>query len=383
MKSIRCFVQGGRRFALWVVLLLSCCLMACDKEDVVDQSELITYFAVVTDNDTVEADINHYNRRIVVEGLSNTNAIKQVVYTLAEGARITPAPESFVGKWKKSQSVTIRSESGKVKSYLITFPVFAPLNEDQNGGKEPSTPVGPSQFQTLMFEDDFNSLDTIPDPMKWELCERMTSDWNEEMSESYAQAYVKYGNLVLLADKEGDEYVAGGIQSRFSFTFGRVEVRAALTRLPNGAFPAIWMMPSRYIYPSWPNCGEIDIMEHVKQEAVIYQTVHTHYTYDLNIKNPSNGTTYMCSFGGFCVYAMEWTPDEITFFVDGVKTFSYPNLHLSGEADMKQWPFTKDAAFYVILNMGLGRNNGSSWAGPISDASLPATMLVDWVRIYQ
>ena len=69
---------------------------------------------------------------------------------------------------------------------------------------------------------------------------------------------------------------------KVDFTFGRVEVRARIPNHPDGAFPAIWLMPQKSapLYSSWPNGGEIDIMEHIRQEDVIYQTVHTHYTFE-------------------------------------------------------------------------------------------------------
>ena len=90
-------------------------------------------------------------------------------------------------------------------------------------------------------------------------------------------------------------------------------------------------------------------MEHIRQEDVIYQTVHTHYTYDLNIKDPINSTSVTCNYEDWNIYAVEWTEDKITFFVNDQKTFSYENLKLANEEEMKQWPFTKDSSFYIIL----------------------------------
>ena len=104
-------------------------------------------------------------------------------------------------------------------------------------------------------------------------------------------------------------------------------------------------MPQSSVHGGWPQSGEIDIMEHVKQESV------------------------------------EKTAEKLTFYVNGEETFSYPNLHLANEAEMKQWPFTEDNPFYIILNMGLGGARDGSWAGPIDDANLPAIMDVDWIRV--
>ena len=233
--------------------------------------------------------------------------------------------------------------------------------------------------QFVLFYDDFD-VDGTPDPKKWKLCSKGPSDWNQEMSESYEQAYVKNGVLVLNAEKIDGVYKAGGIKTegKFDFTFGKVEVRARLTRYPNGAFPAVWMMPKQSIYKGWPFCGEIDIMEHIREENSIHQTLHTHYTYDLGNKTGTTCQT-VCDFTEFTVYGVEWTPEKLTFYVNGEETFSYSNMNLANESEMMQWPFTKDAAFYLILNMGLGED--ASWAGAVDDNHLPATMEVDWVKV--
>ena len=231
----------------------------------------------------------------------------------------------------------------------------------------------------LMFKDEFDA-DGIPDPEKWSLCKKGGSDWNDEMSESYDQAYVKDGVLVLVGEKIDGIHKAGGIQTKdkFDFTFGRVECRARITHYPNGAFPAIWMMPQKSYYQGWPDCGEIDIMEHIKQEQYIHQVLHTHYTDNLGYNNGS--AKIYCNFWDWTVYAVEWTSESITFYVNNVISFKYDNMHLSDEITKKQWPFTKDSAFYLILNMGLG--DQGTWAGPVDDAKLPAVMEVDWVRVY-
>ena len=369
----------------FVAFFLSATLLSCDKDvDAENDLRPILSFCVKTSGGVVyDALIDYDKRTIVVPDIENTKAISQVEYTLAEGAKMDPDPNDFLGKWNKNQKVCIVTRSKNTYIYTISFPAFNPNAIIDDVVEEELPPSAPTTFTKLIFSDEFNNLDVIPDINKWDLCEKQTVDWNEEMSESYDQAYVQDGKLVLIAEKKGDAYYAGGVKSKFSFTFGRVEVCARISRYPNGAFPAIWMMPSQSVYQGWPYCGEIDIMEHIKQESVIYQTVHTHYTYDLNIKNPPNSATYYCSFFDYRVYAMEWTKNELTFFVDGQKTFSYPNLKLPSEVENMQWPFTEDAAFYLILNMGLGRNDGNSWAGPINDAALPAKMEIDWVRIYQ
>lgn len=331
----------------------------------------LTDFAVAVNN--VSANTTSYyhgkidqtTHRVEIGTIEDANTITGVDYTLmSDGATISPDPATFVHNWKKEQTVTVTTEDNQTTTYTIVLTKFDDTIKD------------------VLFMDEFD-VDGNPDPTKWVLCQKAGSDWNDEMSESYDQAYVKDGRLILKAEKIGDEYKAGGIetQGKFDFTFGRVEVKAKITSYPNGAFPAIWMMPKKYIYDGWPNCGEIDIMEHVKQESAIHHTIHTHYTYDLNIKDPSNTAQVTCNYQDWNIYALEWSEDKLTFFVNGQETFSYSNLKLENEAEMKQWPFTKDSSFYLILNMGLGGDRPGSWAGPIDDANLPAIMEIDWVKI--
>ena len=261
----------------------------------------------------------------------------------------------------------------KSKSVLIVLMMFTLLSCNSLNRK-------------IIFEENFDK-DGIPDPQIWSLCERRNSEWCNEMSEKYDQAYVKDGNLVLVAEKIGDQYFAGGIESvgKFSFTQGKIEVRAKLTNLPDGAFPAIWLMPDKSgdNYKKYPDCGEIDIMEHVRQEDGIYHTVHTHYTLDLGIQDPINHGYVTNNFNEYNIYGLEWTEDELIFSINGETTFIYPNLRLEDEMNKKQWPFTKDCAMYIILNMGLGSNLIDSWAGSIDDSNLPAIMEIDWVKVYE
>ena len=76
------------------------------------------------------------------------------------------------------------------------------------------------------------------------------------------------------------------------------------------------------------------------------------------------------------------TESELNQVKDQVWDTYVNNVILENEAEMMQWPFTAESSFYLILNMGLGNNDsGTSWAGPIDDANLPAEMLVDWVKV--
>lgn len=235
---------------------------------------------------------------------------------------------------------------------------------------------------SLLFEDDFNQQNGLPDTSKWTLCPKDSPDWARYLSESYDQAYVENGNLVLVAEKVNGEYKTGGVQTlgKFDFQYGTVEVRARFTKTAKGGWPAIWMMPSVPKYAGgWPECGEIDIMEQLNNDLIVHHTIHSHYKNTLNLYIPIPSMVSLYRREQYNTYAVKWTPDYIAFWVNGVQRLKYPNWKLFNEAKMKQWPF--DAPFYIILNYALGGEG--TWPGAIKDDELPAKMEIDWIRVCQ
>lgn len=235
-------------------------------------------------------------------------------------------------------------------------------------------------YSSLIFEDDFEQENTIPDTTKWSLCPKNNAAWGKHLSESYEQVFVENGNLILLAEKVDGKYQAGGIRTlgKFDFQYGRVEVKAKFTKTAKGGWPAIWMMPSPK-YVGWPDCGEIDIMEQLNNDTIVYHTIHSHYKNTLNLYIPLPSIISFYKKNEYNVYAVEWTPESITFFVNGMQRLTYPNWHLKDETSKRQWPF--NAPFYLILNYALGGEN--TWPGLIRDEELPAKMEIDWVKVFQ
>lgn len=229
----------------------------------------------------------------------------------------------------------------------------------------------------MVWSDEFNQ-DGIPDNSKWTFTSQGTSDWNRYCVADTATVVVRSGRLLLKGkhDPVLGKYKTGGIQSKgkFSFKYGKVEVCARLGK-GKGSWPAIWMMPEKSVYGGWPKSGEIDIMEHLNFDAYVYQTLHSDYIDVRNIKNdPKYYSTSSFHVGDFNVYGMEWYPNRLEFFINGMKTFTYPKVEGEG---FSQWPF--DQEFYLILNQALGGN----WVGAIVDIDLPVQMEVDWVRVFQ
>ena len=234
---------------------------------------------------------------------------------------------------------------------------------------------------TMIFYDDFEGASSIPDQSKWVLCQRGDSNWARYLSESYDQAYQQDGILYLKAEKIDGQYKTAGIETRgkFDFTYGTVTCRARFQRMPQGNHTGIWMMPAPPA-EQWPKSGEIDIMEHLNKDDIIYETVHSWYSDDMGHKDdPVSQEKVSINQEDWNVYGVTWTPDRITYTVNGQAYLSYPNLHLEGSDGAMQWPF--DHPFYLILSQSLGGDG--TWAGPIDDSELPAVFEIDWIKVTQ
>lgn len=251
---------------------------------------------------------------------------------------------------------------------------------------------------TLMWQDEFNT-DGHPDPQKWGY--EVGFVRNRE-----AQIYTKRrlenvrvvdGKLIIEAhreryknpiyrpspswwaeEKEYSDYTSGSINTlgKQSFHYGRIEIRAKLPQ-GRGVWPAIWMMGDDINEVGWPRCGEIDIMEFVgKEPGKVYGTVHRYEPGDdkKNYRSHGGHLAVEKPWERFHVYAIEWCPERIDFYIDETKYFTYD----IGEAgDGEDNPFRKP--HYLLINLAMG----GSWGGKIDDDKLPQRYEIDYVRAYE
>lgn len=231
-----------------------------------------------------------------------------------------------------------------------------------------------------VWEDDFNGKEI--DSSKWSKIPKGGADWNKHMSNDPACYAQHDGKLYLRGIKNPDTladsrpFLTGGLytKGKFAFQYGKIEIHAKL-ECARGAWPAMWMLAEQNKYGKYPNNGEIDIMEHLNKDSIIYQTTHSYYT--LNLKQtdkPPHGGTAKININNYNTFGLEWYPDKLVFTLNGVETFRYPRV--TG-VDPSQWPY--DQPFYVMIDQQLG----GSWVGKVSPDQLPVQMIVDWVKVYQ
>lgn len=231
----------------------------------------------------------------------------------------------------------------------------------------------------LVWEETFD--DEVLDSAVWSRIPRGRADWANTQSLDERCMDLKNGILYLKGivnddrTKDTAAFLTGGIwtKGKHAFRGGRIEVCAKL-QAAQGAWPAIWMLPFEQ-RAGWPHDGEIDLMERLNYDSIVYQTVHSHYTYDLGIKDhPAHSATAPFDPDGYNVYGVDIWPDSLVFHVNGVRTFCYPKIKTDVEG---QFPF--DVPQYLLIDMQLG----GQWVGPVDADDLPVEMQVDWVRHYQ
>ncbi len=255
-----------------------------------------------------------------------------------------------------------------------------------------STSCGTGNRLALAWEEDFEG--SALDEKTWSRTTRGTADWNNTQSQDPALLEVRDGMLVLKGIKnpkpatpaelpdgrisvecDTAAYLTAGVVTAGKHLFaaeGRLEIRARLFGA-RGAWPAIWLLPDERS-GGWPHGGEIDIMERLNHDGMVYQTVHTTYSLSGHENEPPHYGTNTIRPDEFNVYAVEFHPDSLVFSVNGIRTFAYPRVPELEKAD--QFPFLHP--WYLLIDMQLGGN----WVGKVAPEELPVEMHIDWVRHY-
>jgi beta-glucanase (GH16 family) len=180
-------------------------------------------------------------------------------------------------------------------------------------------------------------------------------------------------------------------KNKGDWKYGRIEVNAKMPE-GQGLWPAIWMLPTEWVYGGWPLSGEIDIFEAVNPNASGGNEVHGTLHYGLSWPNNRySGATYEPAaniWEEFHTYAIEWEEGEIRWYVDdthyatqtsdGWFTYYWGGQEVGYQLGEGAAPF--DQTFHLLLNVAVGGN----WPGaPDVNTQFPQTMVVDYVRVYE
>ena len=276
--------------------------------------------------------------------------------------------------------------------------------------------------ETLLWSDEFNS-NSLPDSTFWSY-DLGAGGWGNQELQTYTDllenVLVDNGSLEITARRTPFGFTSGRIhtQGKVSVMYGTIEASIKVPDLNEGLWPAFWTLGSVFGPTPWPDAGEIDIMEMGQGLAIEQGVVNRRVVSGAHWENEGQLAAYALSEDlpsdlntAYHTYRLEWTPSRLATFVDGVMVWE---MDISKESctDCEEFHRTH----FLLLNLAVGggftttgessssssggsssSSSSSSGCGSSSSATesssgcgartdvtapLPATMLVDWVRIY-
>ncbi|HKK63300.1 MAG TPA: family 16 glycosylhydrolase [Bacteroidales bacterium] len=349
----------------------------------------------LTGNQTNQVSLKLQDGTLTQPWLTQSEIIKPIILDQWQTVIFDFSTDNYVNLDTTSSPPTQRTDFNRV-----VIQVNGENNYDQvqayiddvyyKASSEPDPNPDP-EFDILVWSDEFNTDGAIDNTKWFQESELPTpTSWHNGEIQHYTNradnSNVKNGFLNIIGKKETytdqgvtKEYTSARLNSKYAFRYGKVEVRA---KLPSGVgtWPAIWTLGKNldvdgswwgiqgYGTTPWPECGEIDIMEHWgSNQNYVTSATHTPSSYG-NTHN-KGGQTISNASSEFHTYTLEWYPDKLIFSVDSISHYTYqPN-----EFSNNTWPF--DAEQYLLLNFAI--------LPEIETNFVKDTLVVDFVRVYQ
>jgi len=259
----------------------------------------------------------------------------------------------------------------------------------------------PAKTDTVFFED-FSQKTLNRGKWNVEVTGNTVNDEQQAYVDSSATIYLvngvaegaANGALVLKAvyhpgftSKENKKYdfLSGRIntQHKMEFTYGTASARMKMSA-GMGLWPAFWALGNG----SWPDCGEIDMMETVGDSSWISNALHgpkyfgnTPLVYRAFFPPGTDVTQWH-------IYSVDWTANSIVFKLDGKVTYTVTRAKVESYG---RWAF--DNPKFIILNFALGGGYpaavnriktpyyGMSQATVDKIKGGQAKVMVDWVLV--
>lgn len=341
-------------------------------------------------NQTNQISLKLQNSLLAEPWSTQSEIIKPILLNQWQTVTFNFASDNFVNFSANSPNPLVRSDFNRVLIQINgennTSQVVSYIDDFQY------TVTNNVVYNNLVWSDEFDGNGSI-NFLNWfqQTQFPMGTSWFSNEQQHYTNridnSYVSNGTLKIVAKREAytnqgitKQFTSARLNSKFSFKYGRVEVRAKLTD-GNMTLPAIWMLGKNinelgaywqlngYGAVTWPACGEMDIMEYWGSNII---SSAVHHPIDGNLSTDEYTANYQNKNGvcsDFHIYAVEWNNERITFSVDGIN-------HLNYEPILKNqytWPF--DAEQYILLNIAVLPNVTSSF--------VQSAMEIDYVRVYQ
>lgn len=246
----------------------------------------------------------------------------------------------------------------------------------------------------VVWQDDFNGTDIDTETWVWDVGQHGFGNGQMEYNTSRAKnSYIEDGNLVIEAFRESyftQQFTSARLntQGRFAFKYGTLEARIKMPDTGNGLWPAFWMLGNNFSGIPWPDAGEIDIVEMGAKSGITDGKQQERINAAIHYSNATDAYEYAAEWvdapvdlsQDYHLYKVEWTPNSLSFFLDGVQFASW-DITAAHFAEFHQ-------PHFVIVNLAIGGWD-PSYTGVYSPAgvtALPtpgssAKMVIDWIRL--
>ena len=246
-----------------------------------------------------------------------------------------------------------------------------------------------AQSWKLVWSDEFDG--TYLDESKWEYMLGdgtsfgLPSGWGNNELQWYTDdnITIEDGKLIITAKEQsmsGKDYTSSRIRTldMGDWKYGKFEIRAKMP-IGQGIWPALWMLPTNFIYGGWAASGEIDIMEYLGHEPhKVHATLHYGGEWPTNTSNQKTKTLSESTYhDNFHIFALEWEEGKMRCYVDGEPYGGWSSWWTSAEVN---FPAPFDQKFHLLINLAVGGN----WPGaPDATTEFPQLLEIDYVRVYQ
>ena len=293
---------------------------------------------------------------------------------------------------------------------LFTLPM-----DNAKGAGSPYPPTDSENWNPEpVWRDEFdgNSLDGT----KWTSLNGGWKDENQQVRNCYTRSdeniNVSGGSLNLIGLYKPGATCTGGNTKTGNFTSGFVQTKnkayfkygyiEARIKMPKNksTWPGFWMSPNNSPYSAgWPDWGEIDIVE-TKGSNHQFAASDAHWrdkntpTGQTGSHRNRQGVIPSSKFGTnndtteWHTYGVKWTEGKLEYFIDGEWHHTITEFKNSNSTGSPNGPFDQD--FFLRLNLAIGGNYiDAPWDDPINSVGatngegFPATMSVDYVRVYE
>ena len=357
----------------------------------------------ITGNQTNQISLKLQNNKINAPWSTQSEVIKTISLNTWQTVTFDFKNDPFVNLDSNSPIPTNRTDfnrvllqvngednNDKVIAYIDDFSYDGTLPESTTDNNTNTN------FNTLVWSDEFDGVDgqiVDLDNTKWF---KQTypiiggNSWANSEVQHYTDridnSFISNGTLKILAKREtyqgnnnnSKDFTSARLNSKFAFTYGKIEIRAKMP-FGVGTFPALWMLGQNitetggYWAPThgntpWPDCGEIDIIEHWgDNQNFVQSALHNRSSFGGTINK--GGRMISNASTEFHIYTLYWDANKMVFSVDGIEHYTYNPQN----KNIQNWPY--NAPQYLLFNVAILPNIAASFS--------ESAMEIDYVKVYQ